>query len=134
MKRKLLCTAIVPIGLLVLLCVILTGNYSDGKIDWFQFPAMSSTPIVELVYYDNELIYLGFLKKSVDINLNFDDLLIVTNCENELVYDVKRKRFISPEEKYKYQYSGNNDDSYITDYYNVKGSCRAPWRLRAREY
>lgn len=135
MKRKFLYTAIISIVLLffsgVMICI---GNFSVGKINWFQFPALSSTPIVELVYFDNELIYIGCFEKAVDINLNFKDLLIVSNLKNKIVYDVKRKQFISQEQIYNYQYAGNHDDSYITDFYNVETNCRTKWRLRAKEY
>ncbi len=72
MKRKtrLILAAASAVGLLFLWAVMRTCYYTVGDITWFKFPFHESDPIVEFVYYKEELLYFGCFERAVDIDLN----------------------------------------------------------------
>ncbi len=137
MKRKtrLILAAVGTVGVLFLLAVVNASHYTVGNITWIQFPAYSSTPMFERVYYKDELLYSGHSKRPVDINLNHNNLICITDYSScEVFYDTKTRQFVPKDRQYDYEYADTHDDRFITDFYNVSTDFAIRWRQKALEY
>ncbi len=137
MKRKtrLILATVGTVGLLFLLVVMQASSYTIGNITWVQFPASSSTPLFERVYYKDEVLYSGLSKHAVDINLNWKNLSMITDYSSqEIYYATQAKQFVPKVRLYDYEYADTPDDRFITDFYNVSTDFAIRWRQKALEY
>lgn len=112
---------IVLVGLCVVSIVVaaLTQEEQVGELTWIKFPHTSATPLIQRVSYKGENIYTGIMSPAIDINLNYQNLLIIDTYEGrKTYYDLEQEKILDNTsvnwEEY-YTFSSGNDDRYITN-------------------